>query len=214
MIDLDLTDDFATVVDFLEPLTLARNDSPSTTAIAAARRYTFTTTEAAPSAGAATAADALWRFVFPAGDAKPTLGDVLVDGLGHRWTILASKQLEAVGLWECETRELRIAYGLSDRVDVERAVWVDNEGELEIESWTYIATAVPVRIQPVETLVDRTATPPTSTTRLEILFGGAIELEPEDRLVGEDGTVYWLEKLEQAERIDVLPVATVVREEG
>ncbi|MEQ8211968.1 MAG: hypothetical protein RH917_19375 [Lacipirellulaceae bacterium] len=214
MIDLNLEVDFAVVVDYLEPVTLVRPNSTEPTAIVSARRYSKVTSEAQPSGGAVTAADARWQFVLPEAAASPACADALVDGLGHRWTILSLKRLDTVGLWECETRELRVAYGLSDRVDVERAVWVDNGGELEIESWNYVATAIPVRIQPVETIVDRTATPPTSTTRLEVIFGGSLELEPEDRLVGEDGTIFWIERVDQAERIDVLPVVTVVREEG
>lgn len=213
MSDFDPAADFAAVIDFQEAVTLERRDESASTAISAARRYSCETREAMPSAGIVTAADARWQFTLPTGETEPVLGDVLVDTLTHRWTILTLKRLTTIGLWECETRELRIAGGLSDRVDLERATYVEENGEMVVDSWTTVATDLPARIQPITTRFDRTTAPPTISTELQIVFGGAIALEPEDRLVGEDGTIYWIERVEQAERIDVLPVVSVVREE-
>lgn len=52
---------------------------------------------------------------------------------------------------------------------------------------------------------------PTSTLRYRIILGEAFSLEPDDRFVAMDGTIYRLEAIEQVDRIDALPVAQVVR---
>ena len=70
---------------------------------------------------------------------------------------------------------------------------------------------MPLRIQPESTEVSDTGNTPTSTERFTVILGDAFPLESDDRFVAADGDIYRLESLEQAERIDKLPVARVVR---
>ncbi len=49
------------------------------------------------------------------------------------------------------------------------------------------------------------------TLRFHIILGEAFPLQPDDRFVAADGAIYRLESIEQADRIDVLPIAKVVR---
>ena len=209
--ELDASDDFAPWVDGLETVTLRRRDSGETVAIAAAVRRHAVTREAQPSGGAARQTDAVWHLQLPTGESAPQLGDVVIDSRDLRWTIQQTEELTLLNRWKCSARELRVAFGCDDRVDVQRAVWDDlGEGPVIVD-WTFVYTALPVRIQPEETVVSDASSSPTSTVRFQIILGEAYPLEPDDRFVAADGAIYRLESIEQADRIDVLPIAKVVR---
>ena len=166
--------------------------------------------EAEPSDGAALRSDAIWHLQLSSGELAPQLGDVVVDARGHYWTVLQVEELSLLRRWKCTTRELRVAFGCVDLVDVQRAVWNDLGNGLEITDWNYVYTALPVRIQSDETVVSDTSNAPTSTLRFQIILGEPFPLQSDDRFVAADGAIYRLESLEQADRIDVLPIARVV----
>jgi hypothetical protein len=209
----EIATDFAEIVDGLEEVTLRRRDGLTTVAVVAARRQRVNQREGEPSAGTVVESNAEWHLAFAEGVA-PHVGDVVLDADGGRWTILTAEQLPLLGRWKCATRDLRIAYGCGERVDIERPIW--SEGETpEIVGWTYVATALPVRIQslkisqPVSVSVDESE---AGRATFRIILGESLALEPHDRFVAGDGAIYLLESYEQAERIDVLPVAIVRRE--
>ncbi len=204
---MEIATDFAQVADGLEEVTLRRRDSNTIVAVSAARRQHVRTQEAEPSQGTVVEANAEWHLVL-AEDVAPHVGDVVLAGADHRWTILEVEELPLLGRWKCAARELRIAYGCGERVDVERPVWSSGEAP-EIVGYTYVATALPVRIQPVEVSVDDAH---GGQATLRIILGESLALEPHDRFVAGDGTIYMLQSYRQAERIDALPVAVVVRE--
>lgn len=210
-VTFDPSDEFAEWADGLENVTLRRRDSGETVAITVALRRNVFGQEAEPSAGAALQTDSVWHLQFPTGESPPELGDVVIDSRDHHWTIQQTEELPLLGRWKCTTRELRVAFGCVDRVDVQRAVWGDLGNGPEIVSWSYVYTALPVKIQPEETLVSDTSNTPTSTLRFHIILGEAFPLEADDRFVAADGAIYRLESLQQAGRIDVLPIAKVVR---
>jgi hypothetical protein len=198
--------DFANIADGLEEVTLRRRGSTATVAIASALRRQVSSREAEPSGGAAVESNAEWHLGL-AEDAAPQIGDVLIDAEDHHWTILTAEDSALLGRWKCATRELRIAYGCGERIDIERPVWSTGETP-EIVGWTYVATALPVRIQPVEVGVDASD---AEQAVFRIILGESMALEPHDRFVAGDGTIYYLRLYQQAERIDALPVAEVVR---
>ena len=208
---LEPSNEFAQWADGLENVTLRRRDSGETVAIAVALRRDVLAQEAEPSGGAAGQSDAVWHLQTPAGEAPPELGDVVIDAGDRHWTIQQIEELTLLGRWKCAARELRVAFGCVDRVDVQRAVWNDIGNGPEIVSWSYVYTALPVRIQPDETVVSDTSNAPTSTLRFQIILGEPFPLQPDDRFVDVDGSIYRLESLQQADRIDVLPIARVVR---
>ncbi|MDZ4659299.1 MAG: hypothetical protein SH868_17130 [Bythopirellula sp.] len=202
---MEIATDFAQVVDGLEEVTLRRRDGMTSIAVIAARRQGVQQREAEPSGGAVTEANAEWHLAL-AENLAPRVGDVVVDAQGGRWTILVAEELPQLGRWKCVTRELRIAYGCGERIDIERPIWSTGETP-EIVGYVYVATALPVRIQPVTVSSYDQAT-------FRIILGESLALEPGDRFVAGDGTIYTLQSYEQAERIDVLPVAMVVRGEA
>ena len=210
-VELDPSDEFAQWADGLENVTLRRRDSGETVAITVALRRDVVAQEAEPSGGAARQTDAVWHLQLPAGESPPELGDIVIDARDYHWTIQQTEELSLLGRWKCAARELRVAFGCVDRVDVQRAVWDDLGNGPEIVGWSYVYTALPVKIQPEETLVSDTSSTPTSILRFHIILGEAFPLEPDDRFVAADGAIYRLESLQQADRIDVLPIAQVVR---
>ncbi len=210
-VELDPSGEFAQWADGLENVTLRRRDSGETVAITVALRRDVVAQEAELSGGAALQTDEVWHLQLPAGESPPELGDVVIDARDHHWTIQQTEELPLLGRWKCAARELRVAFGCVDHVDVQRAVWDDLGNGPEIVGWSYVYTALPVKIQPEETLVSDTSIAPTSTLRFHIILGEAFPLEPDDRFVAADGAIYRLESIEQADRIDVLPIAKVVR---
>ncbi len=212
--DINAGSDFAQLIDGLESVDLRRRHSPETVTINAARRHEAISREANPSDGLVQQADAVWHLQMPVGESAPKIGDVVLDGNEGRWTILERQELSLLGRWRCETRDLSVAYGCQDRVDVERTVWGDLGGGPEIVDWVYAFTALPVKIQPDEIVVDNSLDPPATKSFFQIILSESILLQPDDRFVAEDGTVYLLQSYEGAERIDRLPVAKVLRKEG
>lgn len=211
--DFNAVGDFETVVDGTESVVLRRRDQLQSVTIGVARRQSVVAQEAVPSGGAVQQADTVWHVPMPAGESAPKLGDVLVDAIGSRWTILETRELPTLGRWKCDTRELSVAYGCVDRVDIERAIWEDNGSGPEIVGWAYAFTAIPVKIQPEKMLVDAASTPIVGDSQFHIILSESIPLEPDDRFVAEDGSIYTLQSYEQADRIDALPIAKVLRQE-
>jgi hypothetical protein len=205
--ELDVASDLSVIVDGTEVVTLRRRGSSATVAVSAAWRANVQDREAEPAGGAVVQADAEWQLQL-AGSERPHVGDVVIDGAGRHWIVLVVDHLPRLSRWKCETRELRITYGCGERVDIERPVW--SEGETpEIVGWTYLVTAIPVRIQPVEFDLDADS---NSQAVFRVILGEPLDLAPHDRLTAGDGTTYSVRSFEQAERIDALPVAVVVRE--
>lgn len=210
-ISFDPTSDVTDVVDGVEAVELRRRDTGESVSIATALCRSQTVSEAEPSGGIAQQADAEWYLQLPTGETDPGLGDVVIDTMGHHWTVLEAEQQSLLGRWKCSTRELRIASGCDQFVDVQRAVWADlGEGPV-IVSWNDVYTALPVRIQPSKKEASDTSNMPVVTEQFTIILGDAFPIESDDRFVGTDGSIYRLESHEQAERIDKLPIANVIK---
>lgn len=210
-ISFDPSQDMTDAIDGVEAVTLKRSETGEMTSVSSALCRSRSVSEAEPSGGFAQQADAEWYLQVPTDESAPDLGDVVFDSQGNHWTILATERQSLLGRWKCSTRNLRVALGCDDYVDVQRADWDDlGEGPV-IVGWNDVYTALPVRIQPDEKKLNDTSDAPVATERYTIVLGEAFPIESDDRFVGMDGSVYRLESLQQADRIDKLPIATVVR---
>jgi len=207
---LDIHDDFATVVDGVEPITLKRRDSAATIAIAAAWRFASRTSEAEAGGGHVAQRDVVWQFAWDAANDLPRLGDTLLDATGGCFNILAVESLRAASRLRCTTRNLSLVVPWNDRVEVQQAIIEDTGGGPEITGWTTIRAALPARIQPHQLDVDNTTSPAAATATYRIVLGEQLDLAADTRFVDALGNVYQLIEYTQAERIDALPVATVV----
>ncbi|MAT73063.1 MAG: hypothetical protein CMJ58_26565 [Planctomycetaceae bacterium] len=205
-------DDLAVVADQGETATLLRGRGGGSVAASVAVRVGTTSAEATPSGGAVVESAADWLVEMPAGESAIEPGDVLRDAKGERWTVLTVRFVAALSRYRCTTSNLRVAFGLDDRVDVLRPQWQDSGSGPEIVGWDYVATAQPVRLQPLAATLDETASPPTAVEQFTAIFAELLPIQPGDRLATDDGARYVVQRFEHAERIDALPTATVTRE--
>lgn len=208
----DATGDFSAIVDAAEPLTLLRRGSSVEVAIAGAWRFADRRSEAEPTGGYVISADVTFQFEWPASTTLPQLGDQLRDAAEECYTVLVVERLQGGTRIRCGARSLRIASGLDSLIDVEQAVWADLGSGLEITGWATVRSAVHARIQPDETTIDETADPITSTAIYRVTLDDDSPLDHNHRIVAGDGAVYRMLSYTAAERMDVLPVAVVRRE--
>ena len=211
-IKIDFSNDLAQIANQLETVTLRRADSTQQWTVVGALGRRGATQESEPSGGTVLKDDAVWHLPIEQSGVQPRLGDIVIDQQGNRWTILEAQHLTQLGRWKCTTRELRIAHGCHDLVDVDRPVWGDLGAGPVIVAWTRICSALPVKIQPDKLTMDASTTPPTKHLAYRIVLSESIPLEPDDRLTATEGTSFRVKSVQQANRIDVLPVAQVLRE--
>jgi hypothetical protein len=185
------TDDFAAITDGLESVTLLRRETPGGPGetIARALRRAMGVAEVigdnrrnVESDGRYTAADVSWSLPAAELANPPRLGDVLQDGAGRRWTILDARLVALGDRWRCFTRELSIAFGLEDLIDV---LEVDESGE-----WSVVREGVRGRIQPRKTKVVTTDSMQTSVRHCQIILEEPFDLDHTNRLRGPDGALY------------------------
>jgi hypothetical protein len=184
------TNDFPAIADGLEPVTLLRRESPAGPGeiIPHALRRTIDAAEVIgenrrtiESDGRYFATDASWSLPVPELTAAPRLGDVLRDAAGRRWTILEARLVALDARWRCFTRELSIAFGLEDAIDVLQNVSGD---------WVVVREGVHGRIQPLETQIVTAQSVESSIRRCRIILEEPYDLDHTHRLRGPDGSLY------------------------
>jgi hypothetical protein len=210
-ITLNVENDFANILDGGEPVTLKRRDSPATISIAAAWRFSSRTSETEPAGGHVAQCDVVWQFSWDETNAMPRLGDVLIDAAGASFIVQSVEQLAAATRLRCTTRNLSLLYELVDRLDVQQAIIEDVGGTPQVVGWATIRAALPARIQPHELEVDNTSSPAQSTATYRIILGEQLDLAADSRFIDALGNIYQLVEYAQAERIDALPAATVIK---
>ncbi len=163
--------DFAAITDGLESVTLLRRETPGGPgeAVPHALRRAIEAAEVVgenrrtiESDGRYTAADASWSLPAAEVAAAPRLGDVLLDAAGRRWTILETRLVALAARWRCRTRELSIAFGLEDAIDVLAAEYFQSESGAVETAWNVLRTGLRGRIQPLETQIAAGDSAPSS----------------------------------------------------
>jgi hypothetical protein len=210
-INFDVREDIGQVLDGLEPVTVVRRGKAESIPVANAWRYSSISGEADPTGGSIVQSDAVWQLAWDEEVDLPRVGDTIVDQEGACWTILTVEQLGAKTRVRCVTRNLSIAFGLDNKLDIQVAVVEDQGSGPEIVGWQTIHTAMPGRIQPDTTTVEGGDAPPTSSKSYRVTLGEQIALDHNHRILGPDGAIYQIVEFTQAERIDVLPMAKVIR---
>ncbi|MEM8944134.1 MAG: hypothetical protein AAGD11_03045 [Planctomycetota bacterium] len=213
MADTNFEQDFELMADDLESVTLSYANSIEQYFVEKASRRHTVAQEFGTSGEAVVQADAVWHLQLPASAIQPRIGDVIVDQQKNRWTILRTEWLKALGRCRCTTRELRLAHGCHQLVDVRRPIWDDIGSGPEIIGWQAVCAALPASIRLDEMTLDTSTNPPTRQMRYEIVLGEWAELLPDDRIVDANGQSYQLQTLKQAPRIDALPVVVALRED-
>ena len=215
----DPTDDFATVLDGLETVTLLRRGtSPGDgETIAHALRRAVVTGEATivnrgdvnksvASDGQQTAADVVWHLPVAEVVVAPRLGDVILDGQQQRWTILEVKCTMLGTRWRCTARNVAVAFGLDDTITVLKATYVKGTCGAAEPVWRAWRTGVRARIQPLENKIVAGADARSTVRRYRIFLEEDVDLDHTCSILAPDGTVYTITAAAGAERIGQLQV--------
>jgi hypothetical protein len=206
-VQLNVHDDFSTILDGAEPVTVKRRDTADTIAVPKAWRFSSDVAEATAGVQDVARSDVVWQFTWNDAVARPRIGDYILDAASNSWTILSVGELGAKTRLRCVTRNLFFVHALVDLVTIQHAT-LDGSGE--ITGWTTLATNVPARIQPDRNVVVvKQDEPPTTDEFYRVVLGVQTPLTHLNRIVGPDSATYDLVEYTQAERIDALPVAQV-----
>ena len=210
-IQFDPTDDFSSVVDRVEAVTLARPGSSATTATSGALRQAVTTQEAQTSQGEYTLSDVVWHL--PASDIStpPSPADVIVDADAARWTILAVARTTADSRWRCVCRNLAVAHQLDQFVDIERAVYTKDIRGARQTSWHLWRTGLAAKIQALGADNSDKHQQDVTVVEFRIYLAEPVAVDHTHRLKGPDGTRYQITGFKKADRIDALLEIHAVR---
>src|SRR5690606_15236142 len=120
---LDIADDFESIVDGLETISLRghANGQAMPVEIADALRRSIRTYEAAQSNGRYLSSDVAWHFDCRRG--TPEVGGVIIDSDGTQWRILDFEKQTLKNRWRCVCRENKIEGYLDIYVDIKRRSW-------------------------------------------------------------------------------------------
>ncbi|MGI6420407.1 MAG: hypothetical protein ACOX1P_32655 [Thermoguttaceae bacterium] len=202
-------DDFPSVADGLEPVTLIRPGSELAIELAALRGA-VSRREAAASAGRYTAADVAWHLPGRTFTPEPRVGDLLMDGGGRRWTILSVTRATCGARWRCICRNLAVEQGLDDYIDLERAVATKSAAGAEVLAWRPWRTGLACRVQPVAAQLG--AEGQAGRDRWRIYLLDEVELDGVCRARAPGGTVYRILASRRPERLGELMYLDVERQ--
>jgi len=186
----DPQDDFARVTDGLVAVTVLRPGGPTATAVAHALRHPIRPLAAGGSSPPDAAADAVWHLPVSELPDPPRPGDVILDPEARRWTVLRVRPAGPDGRWRCAARDLVLAYGLVEYVDIEKATYAKSAGGADVASWQVWRTGLPARVQPAEVEVKEEGLNRLAAARFTILLGDDVPLDHAHRIKGPDGTLY------------------------
>jgi head-tail adaptor len=204
----DPSADLADIVDGLEPITLRRRGS-SATEVAHALRRQVATRLAAINSGRMSGADVRWYVPRAECPAAPHPGDAIVDAGGNRWTVLDVNQTTLCARWECTCRDLAAAYRLHDTITVEQAETTAGPDGGSVTLWRTWQTGIRARIQPLATVVNAAADPPTAVKTSRIYLAEELPLDQRYRIRAADGTLYGVTGYTAAATPGNLPVVDV-----
>ncbi|HLA83832.1 MAG TPA: hypothetical protein VJL29_03480 [Thermoguttaceae bacterium] len=207
----DPSDDFADVADMQQAVTLLRPGTSDSRSLAHAVRGTVRASEARASGGRYTEEDVAWHLDGNELDDSPRPGDLIVEADARRWTVLAARRT-AVGCWRCICRDLVIAHGLDQYVDIEVADFTKDATGAEVAAWRPWRTGVPARIQPVRAAVDNDHARRSLASEFIVYVAGEFRLDQTHRIKAPDGTIYRVVGCRKADRIDALMEIQVAAE--
>ncbi len=211
----DPSDDFAQIHDALETVTLRRRGSSTQTIITAAARAAVGLKEAtfmnrsnsqkeAGADGQYTASDTVWHLSADQLADSPALGDTIVDAAGRRWTVLDVRLLTLQSRWRCVARDLAIAHGLDDTIDIIVANYAKTDGGAVEPTWQVWKTGIRARVQPIGVDMTTERHARRAVERFHIFVEEDLSLDHTHRIRSPNGTVYRIRGTNGADRIGEL----------
>lgn len=200
--------DFEDVVDGLEAVTLLRRGS-DTTAIANALQRAVLDEEISESDGKLKSGDTRWHFPTVEAVTSPRMGDVILDSDGDRYTILSVQDATLGKRFRCIARNLRVAFGLDDTIEILQAAYVKGSGgAMEPDHFDTFKAGIRARIQPLESDIGAEFESRRTVNRVEILYEDVeprLEVTQLHRVRASDGRIYKITGLTGAEENGDVP---------
>ena len=200
----DPSGDLVDVVDGLQAVTIRRPGSSTSTTIDHALLRHVRTRQGEPAGGHYTATDAVWHLPAAEITEPPRPGDLIVDAGGSRWTVLDVRQTALQGRWRCVCRDLAVAHGLDQYIDVQEATYAKSAGGADQATWQTWKTGLSAKIQPVEVRAENEHERRRTAARFRVFVDADVELDSGHRIRGSDGTIYRIISVRKPERIDAL----------
>lgn len=187
---LEPGDDLALVSDGLKPVSLLRPGSSAVTPIGLALRQALRIQADEETDAQHGWADVVWHV--PASQAAEGLqpGDVLVEADGRRWTLLRTRLTALDSRWRCVGRDLALAHGLDQYVDIEKATFAKSDGGADVPAWHVWRTGLPARIEATGREVRTEQGRQFTLLRAKVFLTEAIELDHTCRIRAADGSIY------------------------
>jgi hypothetical protein len=207
----DPTNDFSVVVDGLEAVTVLWPGGGSGTTVTHALRRRGVLREAETSDGQATADNVVWHLPTAELPQRPQPGHWVVDACGERFAILQVREDVFASRWRCVTRNLSLAHGLDQYVDIEKAVYSKGAGGADQPAWQLWRSGIAARIQPLDATVAGQEERLATALRVKILVAENLALDHTQRIRAADGAVYSVTGCRAPERIDALQEIDAVR---
>lgn len=212
---LDISADFASVVDGLEAVTLAVRGGDSQ-AITHAHRNQHRRREADPAGGQAVAAVTTWQWPMSESD-RPPLGSVIVDAAGERYTIVGLAEQVLASKYSADCRRLSVEAGIDTWINLARAGYAKNTSGEAVATWQPVATGLRAKVQPVAHVAEAEHEADETQQQYAVILER--DLPTEIDVAGVDlrvtdvrGGTYRVLRYEQPERIDVLPRLVCAKE--
>jgi head-tail adaptor len=200
--ELDLTADFS-AFDGLESIVLRSRDGRRETAIAQALRRSVERSEGQPSNGTYTVADTHWHFEEAAVSTPPELGGSILDGAGRVWRVLAVRHETLQQRWNCRSRELVLAGGLTDVISIQEAHWTKAAAGDLIPAWHDWRVQICARVQPEGSSVETSHRLREARRRFHIYLVEELLVGANHRVL-HGGEIYHVLGYERPARIDEL----------
>ena len=174
-IGLDISTDFATIVDGLAVVSINGTDVNSVL------RRAVTTKEAAQSSGKYLTSDTVFHVDINEHAARPAIGGQIVDQDGDTYTILEVAKQTLANRWRCICRKLSIEGGLT--VTIQKATFVKSDTGAEEPTWANVAVDVSAKITIESETTDDAHDARNLTQTATVYFATPQTLTPQHRIV-------------------------------
>lgn len=177
-------------------------------------QYPITTRELAASGGRYTGSDVVWSLrLAELGDVTPKPADTIIDATAAVWTVLDVAVSRFAGFAKATCRNLAVAFGLEDAVDIEVPTVAAGDTGGRANVWAAKYSDLACRMQPDAT-ESFDARGKDATARRYLCYV-ARQIDPRSDAgdwgrVTFEGRYYQITGYRQAERIDELPVVECV----
>lgn len=207
----DPSDDFPSVADGLEMVTVNRPGDPIAAVVLHALRQFVQPGAGEASRGRDTAGDAAWHLPAEEIAQPPRPGDTITDASGQCWTVLEVTRRALGSRWRCVARNLVVYYRLDDLIDLEEAHFAKGDGGADEIAWQIWKTGLRARIQPTIATAEAEHEREMTAERFQVFLADALPPDRTLRVRGPDGAVYAINAYRTPDAIDALTEIDVVR---